>query len=80
MNKVSFEIVIPVFNEGEKVLKLMELFERNIKNNFRVLFCYDLANDNIFELDDQLKKFNFEIKYVKTLLKDHVLLLKKVSS
>ena len=32
MNKVSFEIVIPVFNEGEKVLKLMELFERNIKN------------------------------------------------
>ena len=69
MNKVSFEIVIPVFNEGEKVLKLMELFERNIKNNFRVLFCYDLANDNIFELDDQLKKFNFEIKYVKNPLK-----------
>ena len=27
MNKVSFEIVIPVFNEGEKVLKLMELFK-----------------------------------------------------
>ena len=69
MSKVSFEIVIPVFNEGEKVLKLMELFERNIKNNFRVLFCYDLANDNIFELDDQLKKFNFEIKYVKNPLK-----------
>ena len=31
MNIVSFEILIPVFNEGEKVLKLMELFQDNIK-------------------------------------------------
>ena len=50
MNKVPLEIIIPVFNEGEKVLKLMEHFQKNIKNNFRVLFCYDLDNDNIDDL------------------------------
>ena len=42
MNKVPLEIVVPVFNEGEKILKLMEFFNSNIKTKFRVLFCYDL--------------------------------------
>ena len=65
MNKVPLEIIIPVFNEGEKVLKLMEHFQKNIKNNFRVLFCYDLDNDNIFQYKDQLDGFNFEIYYIK---------------
>ena len=32
MNKVPLEIIIPVFNEGDKVLKLMKQFEINIKN------------------------------------------------
>ena len=61
MNKVPLEIVIPIFNEGKKVLQLMKQFQENIKNNFRVLFCYDLDNDNIFQYKDELSKFNFEI-------------------
>ena len=65
MNKVPLEIIIPVFNEGEKVLKLMKHFQKNIKNNFRVLFCYDLDNDNIFQYKDQLNEFNFEISFIK---------------
>ena len=65
MNKVPLEIIIPVFNEGEKVLKLMEHFQKNIKTNFRVLFCYDLDNDNIFQYKDQLDGFNFEIYFIK---------------
>ena len=63
MNKIPLEIIIPVFNEGKKVLKLMELFENNIKCNFRVLFCYDLDNDDIFSLKDEFNKFKFEIEY-----------------
>ena len=50
MKKIPLEIVIPIFNEGEKVLKLMQLFEANIKSKFKVLFCYDLDDDNIFLL------------------------------
>ena len=59
MKKTPLEIVIPVFNEGEKVLKLMQLFEDNIKSEFKVLFCYDLDHDNIFLLKDKLKLFSF---------------------
>ena len=49
MNYVPLEILIPVFNEGDKVIKLMQLFQDNIKSKFRILFCYDLDNDNIFQ-------------------------------
>ena len=65
MNNIALEIVIPVFNEGENVLKLMKLFEENIKTNFRVLFCYDLDDDNIFKYKKQLSEFKFEFKFVK---------------
>jgi len=65
MNKIPLEIIIPVFNEGDKILELMELFQKNIKNNFRVLFCYDLENDNIFQYKDKLKEFNFDILLIK---------------
>ena len=61
MNKVPLEIIIPVFNEGEKVVRLMEFFKSNIKTKFRVLFCYDLENDNIFAYKRKFKNFNFEI-------------------
>ena len=65
MNKTQLEIIVPIYNEGNKVLKLMELFQKNIKIKFKVLFCYDLENDNIFEYQNDLKKFDFEIKLVK---------------
>ena len=65
MNKVPLEIIIPVFNEGNKVVKLMELFQTNINIQFRVLFCYDLDNDDIFEHKEIFKKFNFEIHLIK---------------
>ncbi len=65
MNKVPLEIIIPVFNEGEKVVRLMEFFKSNIKTKFRVLFCYDLENDNIFAYKEKFKNFNFEILLIK---------------
>ena len=65
MKNVPLEIVIPVFNEGEKILKLMDLFQKNIKTEFRVLFCYDLENDNLFNYKNELTKFDFEILFVK---------------
>ncbi len=65
MNKIPLEIIIPVFNEGDKILRLMELFQNNIKNNFRVLFCYDLDDDNILRYHDKLKEFKFDIMLIK---------------
>jgi dolichol-phosphate mannosyltransferase len=65
VNKTLLEIIVPIYNEGNKVLKLMKLFQKNIKINFKVLFCYDLENDDIFEYKDDLNKFDFDIELVK---------------
>ena len=67
MNKVSLEIVVPIYNEGEKVIKLLDQFKILIKTQFRVLLCYDLDDDNIFQYKNDLKKFNFEVLLVKNL-------------
>ena len=65
MNKNTLEIIIPIYNEGSKVLELMELFKKKIKINFKILFCYDDVNDNIFDYEDELKKFDFDIEFIK---------------
>ena len=49
IQKYSFEIIIPIFNEGAQVIKLLELFDHNIKNKCRVLLCYDNNDDDIFK-------------------------------
>ena len=67
MKKVNIDILIPIFNEGDKILKLMDLFQKNIKNKFRIIFCYDHKTDDIFLYKDKLQNFNFEIGFVKNL-------------
>ncbi len=65
MEKYPLEIVIPIYNEGEKVINLLIQFQNIIKTRFKVLLCYDLDNDDIFLYKDKLKKFNFDIDLVK---------------
>lgn len=66
MNEVFLDLVVPIYNEGKKILKLLKLFEKNIKTKFRVLLCYDLETDNIFIFNKYLKNFNYEIILVKS--------------
>ena len=56
MIKTDLEIVIPIYNEGENVVKLLKLFESLVKTKFRVLLCYDSDDDNIFNYKDEIKK------------------------
>ena len=65
MNFTDLEIVIPVFNEGEKLIKLMKEFSINVKTNFKVLLCYDLDDDNLFQYIKEFEKYNFEIILIK---------------
>ena len=65
MEKVPLEIIIPIYNEGEKVIKLLNQFQAIIKTKFKVLLCHDLNDDNIFNYVNELKKFNFEVILVK---------------
>ena len=69
IDKVPLEIAIPIYNEGEKVIKLLEKFQSLINTKFRVLLCYDDENDNIFHYTVSLKKLDFEVILVKNLEK-----------
>ena len=64
MQKYPLEIIIPIFNEGEQVIKLLNLINEKIKTKFRILLCYDSKEDDIFEYKNNLNNFNFEIKLV----------------
>ena len=65
MNNPSLDIVIPIYNEGEKIIELFKKFDGNIKTNFRVLLCYDNNNDDVFDYIDRFNVFKFEIVMVK---------------
>tara|TARA_B100001123_G_C15155545_1_gene965315 strand:+ start:26 stop:763 length:738 start_codon:yes stop_codon:yes gene_type:complete len=65
MKKVPLEIIIPIFNEGENIIRLFDLFQKNVKTEFRVLLCYDLDDDDIFSFKHEFEKFKFEIILVK---------------
>ena len=42
---VQLDIIIPVYNEDENIVKLLKSLENEIKCNFRVLICYDNESD-----------------------------------
>ena len=68
MNPIPLEIIVPIYNEGEKLIKLLNLFETNIKTKFRVLLCYDSDQDDIFQFLKKIETFKYEIILVKNLL------------
>jgi dolichol-phosphate mannosyltransferase len=39
------DIVIPVYNEGEGILRVLAAFERDVKAPIRILICYDRETD-----------------------------------
>ena len=65
MNYTNLEIIIPVYNEGEKILKLLNELNNCVKTNFKVLICYDLENDDLFNFKNEFEKFNFDINLIK---------------
>ncbi|OJX68164.1 glycosyltransferase family 2 protein [Magnetospirillum sp. 64-120] len=42
----ALDIVIPVYNEGENILKVFAALKAEVKTPFRVLICYDFPEDN----------------------------------
>jgi glycosyltransferase involved in cell wall biosynthesis len=65
MKKVPLEIVVPIYNEGKNILRLLELFEEFVKTDFRILLCYDLDEDNVFSFKNKFDKFKLDIVFVK---------------
>jgi glycosyltransferase involved in cell wall biosynthesis len=46
MNSPELDIVIPVYNEGENIVPVLEHLRSQVRTNFRVLICYDFEADN----------------------------------
>ena len=38
---IKLDIIIPVYNEDENIVRLLKSLENEIICNFRVLICYD---------------------------------------
>ena len=49
MQSPPLEIVIPIYNEGQNIIKLFDLFAKLVKTKFRILLCYDNEDDDIFK-------------------------------
>ena len=43
---MKLDIVIPVYNEDENIIKLVKELEKKIVCDFRILICYDNESDS----------------------------------
>jgi len=62
---LKLDIIIPVYNEDENIVRLLQSLENEITCNFRVLICYDTETDTT-------------LKYIKDnkIIKSEVLLIR----
>ena len=58
------DVVIPVYEEGENIIHLLEAFEREVQTPIRILICYDHDDDNTLSVLDNVNS-HFEIVRVK---------------
>jgi len=58
------DVVIPVYNEGENILKLLDAFDREVQTPIRLFICYDREEDTTLVALQNIKT-RFEIVLVK---------------
>ena len=44
----DFNIIIPVYNEGENLIKVINHLKK-VKGNYQIIICYDDDSDNLFQ-------------------------------
>jgi len=59
----KLDIIIPVYNEDDNIIRLLQALENEIIYNFRILICYDSENDKTLK----------QIKNNKLLIKNYYL-------
>lgn len=58
------DVVIPVFNEGNNITRILDALHTGIKHPFRVLVCYDFPEDTTLAALKAYDNPGFEIIYV----------------
>ena len=62
---MKLDIIIPVYNEDENIIKLIKKMETEIISNFRILICYDSESDRTLSHLKDKNIFSKEILYIK---------------
>lgn len=62
---VELDIVIPVYNEGENIVGVLESLRRSVKTRFRVLICYDHEEDTTLAALSDYRSRDFSVSLVK---------------
>jgi len=65
MNKISLDLVIPVWNEGENILDTLVALKQYVRTPFQVLIIYDFDEDNTLPSVLGVGDLGFEIKLIK---------------
>ena len=61
----DFNIIIPVYNEGENLIKVINHLKKEVKGNYQIIICYDDDSDNLFQFIDKILNINNNIKLLK---------------
>ena len=66
MKKYKFDIIIPIYNEGYNLIKLLKLIKIKLKKDkFNIILCYDNKKDNVFNYLKEIKKIKIPIYFSK---------------
>jgi len=60
-NLVPLDIIIPVYNEGQNIVDVLDSFKIYVHTKFRVLVCYDHEKDNTLPV---IKAYSSEFKII----------------
>ena len=61
----KLDIIIPVYNEDENILRLFKAIEDEVICNFRILICYDSESDKTLKYVKSANVINKEILLIK---------------
>ena len=70
---MKLDIIIPVYNEDENIIRLLKALENEVICNFRILICYDSESDKTLKYVKNTNVINNEILLIKILNKDPIL-------
>jgi len=62
---VKLDIIIPVYNEGPNIGRVLDALRASVHTPFRVLICYDHETDNTLETLKDYSHATFEIELVR---------------
>jgi dolichol-phosphate mannosyltransferase len=61
----ELDIIIPVYNEGESILAVLNALKQHVKTPFRILLCYDRDDDTTLVAVRNAPPFPFIVRFVK---------------